>query len=78
MLAVSKKNTYVEIVHMLSLISQLGLMMIIPILGCTFIGKYLDDKLNTRPVLVLIFLLLGVGGAFNGVYKTLKVYTKRK
>lgn len=74
----SKKNTYMEIAEMLSLINQVGLMMVIPILGCTFIGKFLDAKLNTRPILTLIFLLLGVGGAFNGVYKTLKVYTKRK
>jgi hypothetical protein len=27
---------------------------------------------------LLIFLLLGIGGAFSGVYKTLIVYTKRK
>ncbi|HJG96121.1 MAG TPA: hypothetical protein K8V90_03350 [Romboutsia timonensis] len=29
-------------------------------------------------MLTLIFMLLGVGGAFMGVYKTLIVYTKRK
>jgi hypothetical protein len=27
---------------------------------------------------MLIFLVLGIGGAFMGVYKTLVVYTKRK
>ena len=27
---------------------------------------------------LLIFILLGVGGAFMGVYKTLIAYTKRK
>ena len=67
-----------EIANMLSLISQVGLMILISILGCTFVGKFLDSKLNTDPILTLIFLALGIGGAFMGVYKTLIVYTKRK
>ena len=71
----NKKKTYMEIANMLSLITQLGLMVLICILGCTFIGKFLDSKLNTSPILTL---LLGVGGAFMGVYKTLIAYTKRK
>ena len=74
----NKKKTYMEIANMLSLITQLGLMVLICILGCTFIGKFLDSKLHTSPILTLIFMLLGVGGAFMGVYKTLIAYTKRK
>ena len=74
----SKHKTYMEIANLLSLISQLGIMVLICILGCTFIGKFLDSKLNTSPILTLIFILLGVGGAFMGVYKILIVYTKRK
>lgn len=74
----SKKNIYMEAAKMLSLVSQVGLMMVIPIFGCTFIGKFIDTKLNTSPIFMLIFLVLGVGGAFMGVYKTLIVYTKRK
>lgn len=74
----SKKNTHMEIAKLFSLISQIGLMIVISILGCTFLGKFLDGKLNTTPVLTIIFLLLGVGGAFSGVYKTLIVYTRRK
>lgn len=73
-----EKNTRMEIAKMFSLVSQLGIMMLIPIFGCAFIGKFLDEKFNTGPVLFLIFLVLGVGGAFMGVYKTLVVYTKRK
>ena len=78
----NKKKTYMEIANMLSLITQLGLMVLIYILGCTFIGKFLDSKLIRAPVnnatQTLIFMLLGVGGAFMGVYKTLIAYTKRK
>lgn len=74
----SKRKMYMEIANMLSLVSQVGLMILISILGCTFIGKFLDSKFGTDPVLTIIFLLLGIGGAFMSVYKTLIVYTKRK
>lgn len=74
----SKRKMYMEIANMLSLVSQIGLMILISILGCTFIGKFLDSKFGTGPVLTIIFLLLGIGGAFMSVYKTLIVYTKRK
>lgn len=74
----SKRKHYIEIANMLSLVSQIGLIVLISILGCTFIGKFLDSALNTGPILTIVFLLLGVGGAFMSVYKTLMVYVKRK
>lgn len=74
----SKHKSYMEIAKLLSLISQIGLMILIPIFGCAFLGKFLDSKLNTEPIFMLIFLLLGIGGAFMGVYKTLIVYTRKK
>ena len=73
-----KKRTSAQIAQMFSLISQLGIMMLVSIFGCFFIGKYIDNKLNTSPIFMLIFLVLGVGGAFMSVYKTVIVYTKRK
>ncbi len=74
----NKKSTNAQIAQMLSLISQLSIMMLVSILGCFFIGRFIDDKLNTRPIFILIFLVLGVGGAFMSVYKTVIGYTKRK
>ena len=76
--SMNKRKTYMQIASMLSLINQIGIMILICILGCTFIGRFLDSKLNTSPILTLIFILLGIGGAFMGAYKTLIVYTKRK
>jgi F0F1-type ATP synthase assembly protein I len=52
--------------------------MLIPILGLSFLGRFIDNKLNTSPTFFLIFLLLGVGGGFMGVYSTVKVFIKRK
>ena len=74
----SKKNRYFQIANMLSLINQLAFIMLIPILGLSFLGRFIDNKLNTNPTFFLIFLLLGVGGGFMGVYSTVKVFIKRK
>ena len=74
----SRKNSYLQIANMLSLINQLAFIMLIPILGLSFLGKFVDNKLNTEPIFFLIFLLLGVGGGFMGVYSTVKVFIKRK
>jgi len=74
----SKKNAYFQIANMLSLINQLAFIMLIPILGLSFLGRFIDNKLNTSPTFFLIFLLLGVGGGFMGVYSTVKVFIKRK
>ncbi len=41
--------------------------------GCIFLGVvagiWLDNKLNTKPLLVIVGLILGVVSAFYGVYR---------
>ena len=73
-----KKSTGAQIAQALSLLSQLSIIMLTSIFGCFFIGRFIDMKLNTSPIFMLIFLILGIGGAFMSVYKTVIGYTKRK
>lgn len=73
-----KKSIGAQIAQALSLFSQLSIMMLTSILGCFFIGRFIDIQLNTEPIFMLIFLALGIGGAFMSVYKTVIGYTKRK
>lgn len=73
-----KKSTSAQIAQALSLLSQLSIMILVSIFGCFFIGRFIDNKLNTSPIFMLIFLVLGIGGAFMSVYKTVIGYTKRK
>ena len=73
-----KKNTYLEVGKMLSLISQIGITMVVSILCTFFLGRYIDGLLNTKPIFTLIFLVIGIGGAFVSVYKMVIGYTKRK
>ena len=74
----NKKSNSAKIAQALSLISQLSIMMLVSIFGFFFIGEFIDEKLNTEPIFMLIFLVLGIGGAFMSVYKTVIGYTKRK
>ncbi len=43
--------------------------------GCIFLGVWgglwLDNKLNTKPILTIVGLMVGLGIAFYGVYRML-------
>jgi F0F1-type ATP synthase assembly protein I len=54
----------------LALISQIGLLMAIPIFLCLFIGLWLDEKFGTNGIFLIIFLLLGVFAAFRNLFVT--------
>jgi len=57
----------------LTLISQIALIMIIPIFGGLFLGKWLDEKLQTGNIFLLTMIILGVIIAFLNLFK----YTMR-
>lgn len=62
--------------EMIGLTSQLGIIVLVCIIGCLFIGKFIDSKLNTEPTFTIIFLILGIASGFNSVYRYLRKYTK--
>lgn len=74
----SKKNSLFEIMKAFSLLSQLGLIVIVCIFGCVFFGFFLDKKFNTSPIFSIVFILLGIGSAFSGVYRTLKPFMNKR
>ena len=53
----------------IALISQIGISMITPIIVCVLLGNYLDKKLNTGILFLIIFTILGVGTSFLSLYK---------
>lgn len=75
---VSKRKMYVEASKLFSLVSQIGIMIAVSTVGSTLFGRFLDSIFNTKPIMTLIFLVLGIAAGFLSVYKTLIVYTKRK
>lgn len=46
-----------------------GAELIVPILVAGFIGYHIDTWLETKPLFLIIFLLLGMGSGFFNVYK---------
>lgn len=57
----------------LGLITQIGMIMILPIIGGLFLGKWLDEKLNTGNIFLLVMVILGVIIAFLNLFR----YTMR-
>jgi len=62
----------------LSLITHLGLVMTIPIFGGVMLGNFLDKKLHTNNVFLLILVIIGVVSGFINVYKIVMSDIKKK
>lgn len=63
----------------LNLLSQVGLMMAIPIIACILFGNFLDSKWNTGVLFLVIFTILGVLTAFRNLYVfSLKYFEPKK
>jgi F0F1-type ATP synthase assembly protein I len=56
-------------VENLYIVTQLGLTMAGCIAFCFFVGLYLDKWLGTKGVFITIFIILGVIGGANVVYR---------
>ena len=53
----------------LQIITQIGLTMVGCIMFCLFVGYQLDGWLGTKGVFVTVFIILGVIGGGNVVYR---------
>ena len=71
-------NNKMKIFQNLALVTQIGIMMIVPIFIGLFTGRFLDDKLGTGNIFLLIFIVLGVGAAFMNLYKIAMKDNKKK
>lgn len=58
-----------KIFQNLALLTQIGIMMIVPIFGGLLVGRFLDDKFGTGNKLLFVFIILGTGAAFMNLYK---------
>ncbi|MCG8485093.1 MAG: AtpZ/AtpI family protein [Clostridia bacterium] len=62
-------NNRFSIYKGLALITHIGLQMIIPILGAVFLGHYIDERIQTGNIFLIIFIICGVIIGFLNVYK---------
>lgn len=47
------------------------------IVGLTLLGVWLDGRFETKPVLTLVFLCLGLAAGFYGAYRQLREFMDR-
>jgi ATP synthase protein I len=62
----------------LTLVSQLGLTIAIPIVLGAVAGHWIDGKLNTGMVFFLVLVCLGVVGGLAGAYRQVMTLGKRR
>ena len=61
-----------SVYHALTMISQFGINMLVPIFLCSFLGIYLDRKFGTSFWMVVLFFIGAMAG-FRNVY----IFAKR-
>ena len=74
-----KKTKYdKEVYRSLTLITQFGINMLVPIFLCTFLGIFIDKKLGTNFIVIIIFFLDYLAGARNIYIFSKIIYDKPK
>ncbi len=53
----------------LTLVTQVGLTMVVTLVLCLLLGLWLDSLLHTSPLLTLVFSLIGIVAGTIGVYR---------
>jgi len=72
-------NNRLKIMQGLVLITQIGIVMLVPIAIGFFIGRFLDNLVGTNYIFLFIFIIIGVGAAFLNLFKIgLRDQDKRK
>lgn len=64
-----------DVVKALSMVSQLGITMLVPIVLCFFLGRWLDNMLGTG-CLMIIFTILGILAAYRNLFAITKPLLK--
>lgn len=65
-----------EVLKAFSLISQIGINMLVPIFICILVGKFIDEKLGANNIILIIFVILGVLSSFRNLYVIAKQHIK--
>lgn len=69
------RETKQTVIQMAS-VSSIGIAMVLAVVGCFFLGNWLDQKLGTEPYLAFLFLLIGIAAGFRNMYVLIKRYIR--
>ena len=73
-----KSSEKMGIARALAMISQIGITMIVCIGAGVWFGGWLDGKLGTHGICLIVCILIGVAAGFMNVYKMLMKGSKTK
>ncbi|MDD3206331.1 MAG: AtpZ/AtpI family protein [Lachnospiraceae bacterium] len=62
-----ERNNPKKVLRSLTLITQFGINMLVPIFLCSFVGIFIDRKLNTSFCMILLFFVGAIAG-FRNIY----------
>lgn len=68
----------IKAVRNLAYITQVAFIMLTPIIGCIYLGNWLDEKFATSPWILMFGILIGVGTAFMSLYKFVMSVTREQ
>ncbi|MFH1357825.1 MAG: AtpZ/AtpI family protein [bacterium] len=57
--------------------SVISVQLVVGVVLGAFVGKYLDSAWNTKPLLLIVGVLLGMAGSFYLVFKYINYFQKK-
>jgi len=64
--------------ELLSLVTQIGLVVVMTVAIGVYVGLWLDNRLATGVVFTLLGLLVGIGGAMWNVYRAIEGFFRER
>ncbi|MCL2700037.1 MAG: AtpZ/AtpI family protein [Defluviitaleaceae bacterium] len=69
-----KKSEKNDIMNAFSMLSQIGLVIVITLFLCFFAGRWIDKALGTSPIFLFVFIVYGVLSGYWSIYKLVMRY----
>jgi|SRR5690554_5206200 len=74
----AKQTTTKEVTNALSIFIGFIFNMVLLIAAGLFIGYFIDKRLETTPIFMLLLTLLGIGAAFRNLIKSISAINRNK
>lgn len=72
------QNYNAEFYRTYGIFAGMGVQLVMSVLLCGLAGRWLDQKLATKPLLLICGILLGAVAGFYVLFQTLQAETRRK
>ncbi len=74
----NQRNNKGKIIYALSIGTQLGFLIVLPLIGFSMLGLFLDKKLNTFPIFLILGIIVSIMVTFFEAYYLLLPFLEKK